>query len=847
MELRPYQVDLLDSARHKFKSGMKRLIMYAPTGAGKCFARGTPILMFDGEIKSVENIKDGDLLMGPDSLPRKVFGTIRGYDDLFKVTPKKGDPYIVNSSHILSVSMTGNRDNVSLSGRNCRSGDVVNLSLAEWFGATRTFRHCAKGWRSGVVFEGLGKLPIPPYIFGLWLGDGAVHAPALSSVDQELIDEWSSYAKSIGCMVYVDDYKSCKTYHVTNGNIGGRKKNPFTEALRQLKIYKRQKFIPHGYKVSSRIERLNLLAGIIDTDGHLSKGYYDLIFKEEKLANDVAFVARSLGFASYVKKCKKRATNSKSQLYGEYFRVSISGHIFEIPCKLPRKKASPRKQKKDVLKVGIAVDYFGTGTYYGFSLDGPDHLFLLGDFTVAHNTETAMSMVKMARDKGTRVLFVANRIGLVDQASRRFYKSGIEHGIIQGGNTRQMDSGVLVCSIQTLAKRGFPPAGLLVIDEAHACAGSKAYRDLMMQYPGIPIVGLTATPFSKGLGKAYTGFGPLFEGIAKSVTITDLIKLGYLVDIDIWAPSEPDLTEVKIVAGDYNELQLGIAVDKPQLVGDIVNHWKRLGGNKQTVCFATNISHSKHIMEQFNSAGIKCEHLDCYTEDDERRQILKNIDNGNTRVVTNCAVLAEGWDSPSVEVMICARPTRSLIRWIQMSGRILRPFEGKDRAIILDHSGTAKRLGFPTDDLPLELDDGKPNKAGQREKEEALPKICPKCQYLKPPKTHMCPRCGFAPEKQNSIETEDGKLEKLQRKEKLKPTTEEKAIIYAELLGYARERGFKDGWAWHACRELFDAAPRATKIEPIEPTATTRKLIQHLNIRRAKAKDAVARRQNAAG
>lgn len=466
--------------------------------------------------------------------------------------------------------------------------------------------------------------------------------------------------------------------------------------------------------------------------------------------------------------------------------------------------------------------------------------------TGAGKTECGMAIVKMAREKDVRTIFVANRIGLVEQTSRRFYKSGIEHGVIQGSNTRDMGAGVLVCSIQTLAKRGFPDTGLILIDEAHACAGSKAYRDLMMQYPGVPVVGLTATPFSKGLGKPYTDFGPLFEEIAMSVTIKDLVKLGFLVDVDIWAPSEPDLSGVKVVAGDYNETQLGIAVDKPVLIGDIVKHWMKLAKNKQTVCFATNIAHSKRIMEQFNASGIPCEHIDCYTKDEDRRDILKRVDNGITRVVTNCAVLAEGWDSPCVEVMICARPTKSLIRWIQMAGRILRPFAGKDRAMILDHSGTAKELGFPTDDLPLILDDGKPHKAGEREREEPLPKACPSCSFMKPPKVHKCPQCGFAPEKINTVETEDGSLEKLSRKSKKSEiTTAEKSEIYAEILGYCREKGYKPGFAWHAAKELFGSAPRGTRMNAAPPSERTRRMLSGLFIKRRKAKEAEARRNGA--
>lgn len=479
--------------------------------------------------------------------------------------------------------------------------------------------------------------------------------------------------------------------------------------------------------------------------------------------------------------------------------------------------------------------------------------------TGAGKTEVGMAIIKAARDKGSRVSFIANRIGLVEQASERFYKSGIEHGVVQGSNTRGVERNVLVCSIQTLQKRGAPDAKLIEIDEAHACAASKAYRDIIMADRERVVIGLSATPFSKGLGKRYPQLDmkPLFEEIIFSVTIRDLVKQGYLVDCDIWAPSEPDLSRVKIVAGDYNEEQLAAAVDKPQLIGDIVSHWKRLGENKQTVCFATNIAHSKHIMEMFNAAGIPCEHIDCYTEDVDRRAILRRLSNGETRIVTNCAVLAEGWDEPRIEVMICARPTRSLIRWIQMSGRALRCLyapghdletlegrlasikeSGKEHARILDHSGTAARLGFPTDDLPLKLDDGKARKSNEREREEPLPKKCPSCDYLKPPKTHRCPQCGFAPEKRDDVEVVDGKLEKLIRTKGRSP--EEKQRIYAELLQHARNTGKKDGWAYYACQELFGSAPRA-RLAPRPVSQDTYDLITHLNIRRVKRRQKEAR------
>lgn len=446
--------------------------------------------------------------------------------------------------------------------------------------------------------------------------------------------------------------------------------------------------------------------------------------------------------------------------------------------------------------------------------------------TGSGKTEMGMEMIRLARKNGKRVLFVCNRVELVGQASRRFYQAGIDHGVIQGQNTWNTGAGVLICSIQTLARRGIPPADFILIDEAHGVAGSREYLRMLELHNALPVVGLTATPFSRGLGREHT-WGSVFEGIAKATTIRELVDLGFLVDVEIYAPGEPDLKGVSIVAGDYNEKQLGEAVDKPKLIGDIVSHWHSLANNRPTVCFATNIAHSKHITEQFLASGVTAEHIDCYTDEDERKAILGRVASGETRVVSNVGVLAEGWDSPITEVMILARPTRSLIRYIQMAGRILRPFEGKAKALMLDHSGTAQRLGFPTDDLPLELDDGKPKKSGTAERKEPLPKACPKCAFVKPPKTHTCPKCGFTPERQSDIEVEAGNLIKMRR-------NINKQQVYSELLQIQRERGYSDGWLAHTYRGYTGVWPRGLTGVPCPPSREILGYVQHKLIRYAK-------------
>ena len=460
-------------------------------------------------------------------------------------------------------------------------------------------------------------------------------------------------------------------------------------------------------------------------------------------------------------------------------------------------------------------------------------------------TLTATSIIQKATAKGRKVIFLANRKQLVRQTSEVLTRYGIEHGILQADNTRSLGARVLVASIDTVHVRGLPDdVDLLIIDECHGVAGSEKYRKLLATYNNVPVIGLTATPFAAGLGKHYDELhGCLFQELVVGATIKDLIDDGYLVDCDIYAPSEPDLKGVRSSKGidgvlDYNQTDLAAAADKPSLIGDILTHWRKLAAGKQTVVFATSIAHSKHIVECFQAAGIAAEHIDCFHDDDERAEILGRFARSETMVLSNCALLSEGWDCPSTEVMILARPTRSLIRFIQMVGRVLRPAEGKQRALLLDHSGSTARLGHPCDDLPLELDEGKPKTSSSQkaERTEPLPKACSKCHFMKPAKVHACPSCGFAPEKQSEVVTIAGELVKVARK---KPATpDHKQHVYSQLLHVCRAKNYKAGWAANQYREFFGVWPRGLKEVSATPTNELMGWLKSQQIRFAKGKEA---------
>jgi len=353
----------------------------ANPGMGKCQKLGTPVVMFDGTIRKCEDVLVGDLLMGPDSRPRRVLSTARGTGKLFRVVPTKGDPYVVNDAHILSVR--ANRNQGALT-----KGQVLDINVESFASASPTFRHICKGFRTAVDFVER-TVPVDPYALGAWLGDGTASRVEITSADKEVVEYWRKYGASLGLKCHVSSKRGdCASYHLSDGPSNGGSRNVLLNAMRYIGVIG-NKHIPQVYLSNSRAQRLALLAGIIDTDGYLVSGCYELAVKSERLANDVLFLCRSLGFAANMKLVRKGIKSTG--FVGEYWRVFISGDLDLIPVLVPRRKAPPRKQRKDVTSVGLTIEDAGFGEYAGFSLDG-DHRYLLGDFTVTHNSGAVMSL-----------------------------------------------------------------------------------------------------------------------------------------------------------------------------------------------------------------------------------------------------------------------------------------------------------------------------------------------------------------------------------------------------------------------------------------------------------------------
>lgn len=425
-----------------------------------------------------------------------------------------------------------------------------------------------------------------------------------------------------------------------------------------------------------------------------------------------------------------------------------------------------------------------------------------------------------------RVLFVAHRRELIRQAYDRFVVHGVPEddvGVIMASDPhRRPGAHVQVASIDTLRARTKPAADVVIHDECHR-ALAQSFRDLAAEYPDALHLGFTATPFradGRGLGDAY---GELFV----VATPRELIEQGFLVEPRVFtvpADKRPDLSRVRVKRGDYDEKALAAAMDQSPLVGNIVEHWKKHAQGLRTFAFATSVAHSKHIVERFVAAGIAAEHLDANSAVDERDAVLARLARGETLVLANVGLFAEGTDVPSVKCAILARPTKSTGLYLQQVGRILRPWSGVN-AVVLDHGGCVLEHGLPQEDRAFSLD-SKPRRA--RDPGAGPPvRVCGGCEAVVPLATAICPECGAQLIERGARETipEEAAGELALATEDLVRHAE-----WTRLCETSRERGYKPGWAYHQFRQRFGGPPPADWSRPPAPIATTssvRAIAQH--------------------
>lgn len=320
--------------------------------------------------------------------------------------------------------------------------------------------------------------------------------------------------------------------------------------------------------------------------------------------------------------------------------------------------------------------------------------------TGSGKTIIAAHIIHSALAKKRRVLFLAHRRELIDQCAEKLRALGIwDYNVVLSGHphSRNPNAPMQIASIQTLIRREYPPADLIIVDESHHVCGGQ-YQTLLKNYPDAYVLGLTATP-ERLDGK---GLDDIFQDLLEVATVPQLIEQGFLVKPTCLSPSremaekiKESLSGIKIRGGDYDEGELGDAMDNKVLIGDIIEHWKEWAFGQKTIVFAASILHSQHIVEQFTNAGITAAHIDGKMGTMERERILSAWRTPALDVVSNCQILTEGFDYPELSCCIEARPTKSLALHLQMVGRIMRVANGKNGAIILDHAGNIAEHGVP--------------------------------------------------------------------------------------------------------------------------------------------------------
>lgn len=446
--------------------------------------------------------------------------------------------------------------------------------------------------------------------------------------------------------------------------------------------------------------------------------------------------------------------------------------------------------------------------------------------TGSGKTHIAMEIIKDGIKNHRRITFICDRISLIDQTFEKFISNGIDCGVIQGNHPMYRPGKLVqIASAQTLARRPMEQwlkSHLYIVDECHD--QYEIVYQAMQEAPEAKFLGLSATPFTRGLGRKW---GKLIN----TITTGELIRDGFLSPYIAYGHSQPDLKGVRTRMGDY---LIGDLEERCNtIVGSVVQHYESMSQGRKALGFAVNVNHVKELTEEFKNHGFRSNYVEGRDTPERRREVLRQFRNGELDVLWSCEVMIKGMDIPDIETLILARPTRSLSLHIQMLGRGLRTAHGKDKCLILDHAGNIERLGFPDDDLPKVMCMNKKGKAelDQRQKNEPLPWNCPKCHHLVPVKTRACPCCGFIPKPKAQIENKAGILKKLESR-----GLAQKQRIYSQLLCHAQGHGYKKGWADHKYRAIFGVFPR--KLQPTleNPTPELQSWIRSQQIRYAKRK-----------
>lgn len=659
-----------------------------------CHAKGQGILMHDGSIKKVEDVVVGDSVMGHDHAPRIVTRLFRGRDSMFKIDSWKGESFVVNSEHILTLALTRR------GWKPWHEEKVVDLSVKEFLRFPEWKQKNYYLIRSKEIksFGRKSDLPISPYFLGILLGDGSIlREPRVTTMDPEIVAETYRQAALFGVRVAIDTGSKgkSKTYRLANPppTSGARPPNPLTAALRNLGLMGHDsgtKFIPDVYKRADSDQRLELLAGLIDTDGSTDRSGYDYITKSPDLARDVAFVARSLGFPTSIKPSYKYDQHGHG---GLYYRLHIGGDIFHVPCRISKKRAKPWTSKKNPLYCRFSVAPVGEDDFFGFQLTG-DGRYLLEGFTVTHNSGKTEQGIAIACHVYGKCVWLTHRKDLLRQTFDRIYLRTGEKAALVGdgcwdGDTRNSKFMIVmpqtaITDLQTFAEQ-VEDASVLIIDECHTAGAASSWFKVAQLVPAYYRCGLTGSP---EIGD------PVRERRLEASTGKVLvhIKSGEMAERGWIAPAEVVYHKVynnALPGADYATVRRTLIEENPQrnaMIVEIALEEAQAGRKVLIIC--DTIRHARIISTIMNGENIRSRMLCGRHPSSVRSEAKRDFKSGVTEIMITTPIWDVGVDIPELEVVILAAGGKSAVRVIQRAGRALRKFPGKKKATIHDFFDT---------------------------------------------------------------------------------------------------------------------------------------------------------------
>lgn len=408
-------------------------------------------------------------------------------------------------------------------------------------------------------------------------------------------------------------------------------------------------------------------------------------------------------------------------------------------------------------------------------------------------TIASLMLIAEALKKGSRATFVCDRITLINQTSENADKYGMQnHGVVQADHWRRDNSlPFQIASIQTIQVRGYwPEMDLVIFDEAHTLRA--AHKELLLA-KRVPIIGLTATPCTKGLGRYFTN-------VVNAATMQELTEAGVLVPLKILSCTAPDMKDAE-TDGKGEWTHKAASEREAKIIGDVVAEWIAHGENRKTIAFGADIAYCKLLMQRFNAAGIHAETYTSETSDAECERLLKEFrkPESEIRILVSVEKLAKGFDVPDVGCVIDARPLRkSLSTAIQMWGRGLRSSPGKTDCILLDFTRNIVRFMPEFEDIYYNgfrsLDESTKLDSKVREDDQDYePAGCPQCSHK--PFNRRCLACGYEKPTQVLEDTTQGVMHEI-RIGKRGPVMG-KRDVWMQLCAITHRQGFKPGFAYH--------------------------------------------------